>query len=128
MIITSVLLAMVVYNCSEAPKDAADELLNNSSWSKAVNEYPFLANFPEVKFDFRGSYQELYNGESYIISAWNMEAEVADAYKNELKNAGFLPDEEALAFSKTIDSKLYSASISYGAGMIAITYTVKDVN
>lgn len=127
IIILAILSIAITGSCSKENEDnAAGDILNNSSWAKAVSEHPYLSNFPEFKYDFRGQYTELQNSESYLIASWNKEQNVVDEYKEELIKAGFSKDEYNIAFTKTIETKLYTCNISYGSKMISITYIVEN--
>lgn len=120
---------MSVIACNKAIDDNngnPGDILNNSSWSKAVEAHPFLSNFPEFAYDFNGTYTETPGGESYVIAAWNMEKDVADEYKNKLKASGFSGDSDNAIFKKSSDDKIYTCGVSYGGKMIGITYSVSD--
>lgn len=115
-----------VYCCDKAgdDKNGGEEILNNSSWSKAVEEHPFLSNFPEFGYDFRGTYNETPGGESYVIAVWNIEEKVASGYKDQLKASGFTADSDNAIFKKTVGENEYICGVSFGGSMLGITYSV----
>lgn len=117
-------MTMIFNGCDE--KNSPEEILNNSSWQQAVNEHAFLANFPPFEKDFRGTYQELYDGESYTLAAWNISKEDVDTYKTKLLNAGFSVDADGIIYEKNIGTINYSASVSYASGMIGIVYSAEN--
>lgn len=118
----AILSLALVFSCD---KDKSGE---NSSWSKAVKEYPFLANFPAFEYDFTGNYMNQGSSEAFVIAIWNADKGMADDYKAKLEQAGFATDEYRLLFSKVIGSDEYEAGVSYSTGMMGITYTRREIH
>lgn len=118
----AILSLALVFSCD---KDKSGE---NSSWSKAVKEYPFLANFPAFEYDFTGNYMNQGSSEAFVIAIWNADKGMADDYKAKLEQAGFAPDEYHMLFSKVIGSDEYEAGVSYSTGMMGITYTRREIH
>lgn len=118
----AILSLALVFSCD---KDKSGE---NSSWSKAVKEYPFLANFPAFEYDFTGNYMNQGSSEAFVIAIWNADKDMADDYEAKLEQAGFAPDEYRMLFSKVIGSDEYEAGVSYSTGMMGITYTRREIH
>ena len=119
----AVIMALFVVGCEKSGKT---DVNLESSWAKEAKEHPFLSNFPEYNYDFQGTYQKVFNVETYALMDRKGSEARLDEYKAKLTKAGF--SEETLVgnsslFTKTNDKGKFSANPSYVSGIVAVSYS-----
>lgn len=127
----SIMTVATISSCSSSDGNGGSGGSGSSYWQQAVEEHPFLSNFPAFEYTFKGQYQSGAgigaDSEAYVLSSWEQSEDVADEYKSKLRSAGFKSYSDDI-YSKTKGSKIYTCAVSYGSGMLAISFGVASMD